>query len=458
MISQSSSQNSDTIVAIATPPGRGGVGIIRISGPKVEPLITELFGTTLTPRYAHLLPLKEQDGSILDTGLALYFPNPHSFTGEDVLEFHGHGGPIVLDMIMRRILALGVRLAKPGEFSERAFLNHKIDLSQAEAIADLINASSEQAAKAASRSLQGEFSHQIQQLLKLIIQLRMYVEAAIDFPEEEINFLSDGRVAAQLQQIITQVQKTLATAEQGSLLREGLQLVIIGKPNAGKSSLLNCLSGRDVAIVTDIPGTTRDILREAIQLDGIPLHLIDTAGLRHSEDVIEQEGIRRAHLEIEKADHILLVADATNISSANAPSLLNELSFTPPPQTAITIVRNKIDLTDENAQIIQHNNVAVINLSAKSTAGIEILKQHLKETAGYNKTSEGGFIARRRHLQALNNAEQALLQAQLQLRQNSGELVAEELRLAQQALGTITGEFTPDDLLGEIFSTFCIGK
>lgn len=449
---------SDTITAIATPAGRGGISIIRISGSRVSEIASSILGQLPPARYASYLPFLAEDQSMLDQGIALYFPKPNSFTGEDVLELHGHGGPIVADLLLRRILQMGIRLANPGEFSERAFLNHKLDLAQAEAIADLINASSEQAARAALRSLQGEFSQKIQELLNLTIHLRMFVEAAIDFPEEEIDFISDGRVAEQLSQIILQLRSTLSAAQQGSILREGLQLIIIGKPNAGKSSLLNQLSGRDTAIVTNIPGTTRDILREAIQIDGIPLHLIDTAGLRHSDDVIEQEGMRRAQQEIEKSDHILLMVDAAEINLSNIKLALDQLPTNIPSNIPLTIIRNKIDLTDETAEIFQQDNFHCINISAKSGVGVNLLKQHLKQVAGFT-TSEGGFIARRRHIDALERAETALLRGETVLLQhNAGELLAEELRAAQQALSTITGEFTPDDLLGEIFASFCIGK
>lgn len=445
----------NTIAALATPPGRGGVGIIRISGANTVAVANAMLGYLPKPRHADYTSFLDQDGSILDQGIALYFPNPNSFTGADVLELHAHGGPVILDCILKRILTLDVRLARPGEFSEQAFLNDKLDLTQAEAIADLIDAASEQAARAAIRSLQGEFSQQIHQLLELLIHLRSYVEAAIDFAEEEIDFLSDGKIQAALTNILDKLHTVLATAQQGTLLREGMTVVIAGRPNAGKSSLLNALSQRDAAIVTNIPGTTRDVLREAIQIDGLPLHIIDTAGIHASTDQVEQEGIRRAWAEIDKADQILLVAD----HEANPIQLITEFFDQRPITHRLTIVCNKIDLNDEAPRLYQENEITYIHLSAKTGDGLPLLREHLKKCMGFNATAEGSFSARRRHLDALKRAEQALLDGLQQLEQHqAGELLAEDLRIAQQALGEITGEFTTEDLLGKIFASFCIGK
>jgi tRNA modification GTPase len=435
--------NTDTIAAIATPPGRGGIGIIRVSGPKTISIATALIGKLPTPRYAQQAAFHDNDNQIIDEGIALYFEGPHSFTGEDVIEFHAHGGPIILDNLLQRILSLGARMAKPGEFSERAFLNDKIDLVQAEAIADLIDSASQQAARAAIRSLQGEFSTRIHDLINALISLRMYVEAAIDFPEEEIDFLSDGKVENTLDNIITRLTQVKRSAHQGALLREGLTVVIAGRPNAGKSSLLNRLSGRETAIVTDIPGTTRDILREHIHLDGIPLHILDTAGLRDSSDSVEKEGIRRAWEEIHKADHILLVVDASQLLSAHQKPLEeseieNELAHEHllikqlPTSIPLTVVKNKIDLTNELPHLFKHEGLTEITVSAKMDQGIDLLKQHLKECVGFNcSPQEGLFSARRRHLDALDRAHGALLNGQHQLKTHrAGELLAEELRLA----------------------------
>jgi len=446
--------NADTIAAVATPPGRGGVGIIRVSGPHVPSLARQLLGSLPQPRLAELHSFRDVTGSVIDEGLCLYFPAPHSFTGEHVLELHGHGGPVILDLLLARILALGARQARPGEFSERAFLNDKLDLAQAEAIADLIDSSTEQAARAAIRSLQGEFSTRVHALVDDLIRLRIYVEAAIDFPEEEIDFLSDGEVQRQLTGIVQRLHDVQAQAYQGSLLREGMALVLAGQPNAGKSSLLNALAGKDAAIVTPIPGTTRDVLREHIQIDGMPLHIIDTAGLRESADPIEQEGVRRAWSEIEQADRVLLVIDDQVGFTESDRDILDRL----PHQLPHTIIYNKIDLTGRTAGAVERESGYEIALSAQTSTGVQQLRAHLKAVMGYRESSATGFSARRRHLDALQRAAARLDDAQRRLDNGDGDLLAEELRLAQQSLSEITGEFSSDDLLGEIFSSFCIGK
>lgn len=447
-----------TIAAVATAPGRGGVGIIRISGPECRSLAKRLLGFVPQPRLATYTAFMAADGSTLDQGIALFFPNPNSFTGEDVLELQGHGGPVVLDMLLAAILAAGARMAKPGEFSERAFLNDKLDLAQAEAIADLIDASSQHAARQAMNSLKGEFSSRINTLVDSLIHLRIYVESAIDFPEEEIDFLSDGKVAADLNRIIDQTDAIISSAQQGVLIREGMKVVIAGRPNAGKSSLLNALAQRDVAIVTDIEGTTRDVLREQIHIDGMPLHIIDTAGLRVASDKVEQIGIERAWQEIEHADRILLMVDTTRQTSLETEDYWQQLAADPVTLAKVTVIYNKLDASgyQPTGQNTSHCEIA---LSAKTGLGIQSLIDHLKSVMGYRQSAEGGFSARRRHLDALNNARQSLFCGQQQLQQHAaGELLAEDLRLAQEYLSEITGRFTADDLLGRIFSSFCIGK
>lgn len=452
--------STDTIVAQATPPGRGGVGILRVSGPKAALVAQTVLGKLPKPRYADYLPFRNDDNSVLDQGIALFFPNPNSFTGEDVLELQGHGGPIILDLLLKRILQIpGVRIANPGEFSERAFLNDKLDLAQAEAIADLIDASSEQAARSAINSLQGAFSSHINEMVESLTHLRIYVEAAIDFPDEEIDFLSDGIIEGKLNAVIAELDDVRAQARQGSLLREGMKVVIAGRPNAGKSSLLNALAGREAAIVTDIAGTTRDVLREHIHIDGMPLHIIDTAGLREASDEVERIGIERAWKEIEQADRVLFMVDSTTTDATTPENIWPEFMARLPKTLPVTVIRNKSDLTGENVEITAQGNYPMIRLSARDGMGIELLRDHLKEAMGFNSNTEGGFLARRRHLQALNTAAEHLQQGHEQLvYAKSGELLAEELRLAQQALSEITGEFTSDDLLGRIFSSFCIGK
>lgn len=443
---------NDTIVAIATPPGRGGVGIVRLSGPKAYSIALGLNGNkTLSPRIATYCSFLSSQNEILDNGLMIYFKAPHSFTGEDIVEFQGHGAPVVLDRLLNESVLLGARLARPGEFSERAFLNDKIDLTQAEAIADLIHASSQTAARMAVRSLQGDFSKRINELNEKLIHLRLFVEAAIDFPEEEIDFLSDGKVAAMLAGVLQELSDIRINASQGAIMREGLSVVIAGRPNAGKSTLINCLAGRDVAIVTDVAGTTRDVMREHILLDDIPLHLVDTAGLRESEDLVEKEGIKRAWQEVSRADCLLMVID---VNSPVCSELSEEIKTALPSSVPIIQIFNKIDA----AKIETKKEENKIYLSAKSGQGLELLKEKIKEVVGYQPT-EGQFLARRRHLQALDQAKDFLLAGQIQLTElRAGELLAEDLRLAHQALCEITGEFSSDDLLGRIFSSFCIGK
>ncbi|MDH1264914.1 tRNA uridine-5-carboxymethylaminomethyl(34) synthesis GTPase MnmE [Pseudomonas sp. GD03944] len=450
----------ETIAAVATAQGRGGVGIVRISGPLAGTLARSLCQRELKPRYAHYGPFFAENDQVLDEGLALFFPGPNSFTGEDVLELQGHGGPVVLDLLLRHCLQLGARLARPGEFSERAFLNDKLDLAQAEAIADLIEASSEQAARNALRSLQGEFSRRVHSLTERLINLRIYVEAAIDFPEEEIDFLADGHVLGLLEAVRNELAGVLREAGQGALLREGMTVVIAGRPNAGKSSLLNALAGREAAIVTEIAGTTRDILREHIHIDSMPLHVVDTAGLRDTDDQVEKIGVERALKAIGEADRILLVVDATAPEAADPFALWPEFLDQRPDPSRVTLIRNKADLSAEPVALeVSEDGHVTISLSAKSSAGLDLLRDHLKACMGYEQTAESGFSARRRHLEALRQASAHLDHGHAQLTlAGAGELLAEDLRQAQHALGEITGAFSSDDLLGRIFSSFCIGK
>jgi tRNA modification GTPase len=444
----------DTIAAIATPPGRGGVGIVRVSGNRCRQIAERMIGRLPTPRMALYTPFIDSAGEAIDQGIALFFPSPHSFTGEDVLELQGHGGPVVMDLLLQRTLQLGARLAAAGEFSERAFFNNKLDLVQAEAIADLIDAETATAARLANRTLQGVFSQQIHRLVEQLIGLRLYVESAIDFPEEEIDFLSDGKVSADLHAIIGQTEAIQKNARTGRLLRDGMTLVIAGRPNAGKSSLLNALAGVDSAIVTEIPGTTRDLLHERIAIDGLPLHIVDTAGLRESSDPVEEEGIRRARRQIEQADRILWVFD----DQADPEHLALDRRLLPS-SVPLTLVRNKIDLSGRQPAISESQEGVEVAMAAKSGAGLDLLTAHLKSCVGYQDQSEGEFIARRRHLDALQRALDHMRQGSAMLCESqAGELLAEDLRQAQQALSEITGEFNADDLLGRIFSTFCIGK
>ncbi|TVP92209.1 MAG: tRNA uridine-5-carboxymethylaminomethyl(34) synthesis GTPase MnmE [Pseudomonadaceae bacterium] len=449
----------DTIAAIATPPGQGGVGIVRLSGPQALIIGQQLAGLTPRPRHAHYGPFSAK-GQVLDQGLTLYFPGPHSFTGEDVLELHGHGGPVVMDLLLKACLDAGARLARPGEFSERAFLNDKLDLAQAEAIADLIEASSEQAARNAVHSLQGAFSQRVNDLTEALIALRIYVEAAIDFPEEEIDFLADGHVLAELQQVRKRLRQVQREAGQGVLLRDGMTVVIAGRPNAGKSSLLNALAGKDSAIVTDIAGTTRDILREHIHIDGMPLHIVDTAGLRDTNDVVEKIGVERALAALADADRILLVIDATESEANDPDQLWPEFLQHRPDPAKTTLIFNKADLSGDAVGLQTAADGRVkLHLSARQGLGIDLLRDHLKACMGFEQTAESLFSARRRHLEALQQASDFLDHGHQQLTVlGAGELLAEDLRLAQQALGEITGAFSADDLLGRIFSSFCIGK
>ena len=450
--------DQDTITSLATPPGRGGVGIIRVSGPACRAIAKAMIGWCPAPRYAHYGPFQGET-AVIDEGIALFFPGPHSFTGEDVLELQGHGGPVIMDLLLERCVQLGARLARPGEFSERAFLNDKLDLAQAEAIADLIDASSRGAAENAVRSLQGEFSRRVASLVQRLIELRIYVEASIDFPEEEVDFLADGHVADSLITIQRELTDVRAAASQGVLMREGMSVVIAGRPNAGKSSLLNALTEQDTAIVTDIEGTTRDVLREHIHLDGMPLHIIDTAGLRDTPDAVEKIGVARAWEEIEKADRVLLMVDAATTDAIDPMAIWPEFVARLQDPSRLTLVRNKIDTSHEVPGLETDTATPVVRLSAKRASGIESLKEHLKSVMGYAATTEGRFSARRRHVEALDRADAALASGMAQLAgHGAGELLAEDLRDAQQALGEITGEFSADDLLGEIFGSFCIGK
>ncbi|HEY1283225.1 MAG TPA: tRNA uridine-5-carboxymethylaminomethyl(34) synthesis GTPase MnmE [Steroidobacteraceae bacterium] len=447
---------TDTIVAAATPPGRGGVGIVRVSGPKAPEIAAVMLGDLPTPRRASLARFLDRRKQPIDVGVALFFPAPHSYTGEHVLELHGHGGPVVVEAVIARVLELGARRAQPGEFTQRAFLNDKVDLAQAESIADLIDAGSREAARAAMRSLQGEFSAMVQGLTEALVELRTYVEAAIDFPEEEIDFLADRQVEDRLLAVRDHLDAIELSARQGRLLREGMTVVIAGRPNAGKSSLLNRLAGYDAAIVTAVPGTTRDVLRERIDIDGMPLHVLDTAGLRESPDEVEREGVRRAQAEIARADRVLFVIDAAADPDARA---YQDERQRLPANVPVTLVFNKCDLAPGLPVADTVSGPPRILLSALSGSGLDVLRTHLKLCMGFQTTESGTVSARQRHLDSLARARAHIDAAERQLRERrAGELVAEELRAAQQDLNEITGEFTPDDLLGRIFSSFCIGK
>lgn len=442
----------ESIAAIATPPGNGGVGVLRISGNNIDHIAQSVLGCVPPPRHASLLPFLDGDGSIIDSGLAIYFPAPNSYTGENVLELQAHGGRVLMALLLNRVIGLGARIAEAGEFTQRAYLNGKLDLAQAEAVADLISCSSEQAVRCAQRSLLGEFSNKINALVNKIIELRCQIESSIDFSEEDIDFLSELSVDRRINQLLSSIEQILGSARQGAVLREGLTVVIAGQPNTGKSTLLNRIAGYDVAIVSDIPGTTRDILKEQIHIDGLPLHFIDTAGLRESNDPIEQEGIKRAKQSIQDADYLLLVTDI------NQQSLDDVESYIESAQIPVIRIINKIDLIGDQAKLLKKHHDVEIHLSAKTGEGMDLLYGYLKQSVGFEST-EDVFLARSRHIQALETAQQGLILALSVLTTSSAiELLAEELRRVQIALSQITGEFVADDLLGEIFSRFCIGK
>ncbi|MCB5190975.1 tRNA uridine-5-carboxymethylaminomethyl(34) synthesis GTPase MnmE [Methylobacillus arboreus] len=442
----------DTIAAIATAPGSGGIGVVRVSGPLSRKVAEGVLGHCPPPRHAAYLPFRDAEQALIDQGIAIYYAAPFSYTGEDVLELQAHGGPALMQILLKRCLGLGARQAEPGEFTRRAYLNDKLDLAQAEAVADVINAATEAAARSAVKSLSGEFSSRIHALLQQLIDLRLYVEACLDFPEEDIDFISQGRVAEKLATVSIGLEAVFREAQQGNLLREGMQVVLVGQPNVGKSSLMNQLAGEEVAIVTSIAGTTRDTIKNSIQINGVPLHIIDTAGLRETTDEVEQQGIARTWRALENAGVALLLLDAAHGIRNMEKSILERL-----PQFLPKIwVHNKIDLESARPKIEQIDGQSHIHLSAKTGAGVELLRQRLLEIAGWQPNGEGIFMARSRHLAALNQVRGHLEIAAGLLLQP--ELFAEELRLAQEALNAITGEFTPDDLLGEIFSRFCIGK
>jgi tRNA modification GTPase len=448
----------DTIAAIATASGAGGIGVVRVSGPLASDIAIQILGHCPAPRHAAYLDFKSGNNELIDRGIAIFYPNPHSYTGEDVLELQAHGGTALMQILLARCIALGARQAEPGEFTRRAYLNDKMDLAQAEAVADVINASTAEAARSAVRSLSGEFSNSINAVLAKLVNLRMYVEACLDFPEEEIDFITQGKVAEKLADVADELNAVFAKAKQGSLLREGIHVVLIGQPNVGKSSLMNALAGEDVAIVTAIAGTTRDTIKSAIQINGVPLHIIDTAGLRETDDEVEKFGIARTWRATETADIALLLLDTANGITDAEKSILGRL----PQEIAKIWVHNKVDLLLDNdklretPEIREMSGETHIYLSAKTGQGLDMLKSQLLKLVGYQANGEGVFMARARHLQALTQVNQHLQSAAKQIK--SAELVAEELRLAQESLSSITGEFTPDDLLGEIFSKFCIGK
>ena len=451
--------DKDTIVAIATATGRGGVGVVRLSGKDLHVYIQGMIGREILPRQASYCRFLDAAGEIIDQGVALYFPAPHSFTGESVLELQGHGGMVILDALVQRCVSLGARVARPGEFSERAFINDKMDLAQAEAIADLIDASSIEAAKSAVRSMQGDFSKLINQLVEEMIEIRIYVEAAIDFPEEEIDFLQDEKLFSALDKLTQDITIVLEKAQQGSLLKDGLTLVLAGRPNAGKSSLLNSLAGNETAIVTPVAGTTRDVLREKIMLNGLPLNIVDTAGLRDTDNEIEAEGVRRAWREIEAADQILFIVDSAQDQAPSLQSVWPEFfDRYPNSKQQLTLVLNKIDISGLSAGAVPGVQTAFA-ISAKEQIGFDALVDHLQKSAGFLGHSEGLFSARRRHLVSLEKALNLVTIGIGQLRDaGAGELLAEDLRQGQKELSEITGQFTSDDLLGRIFSSFCIGK
>lgn len=442
----------ETIAAIATASGAGGIGIVRVSGPASRLIALGILGQCPTPRHAAYLDFKLEDGMLIDRGIAIFYANPHSYTGEDVLELQAHGGTALMQILLARCIELGARQAAPGEFTRRAYLNDKLDLAQAEAVADVISAATVEAAKSAVRSLSGEFSKHINALLLRLTDLRMFVEACLDFPEEEIDFITQGRVAEKLETIMVELMAVFSKAKQGSLLREGIVVVLVGQPNVGKSSLMNQLAGEDVAIVTSVAGTTRDTIKNAIQINGVPLHIIDTAGLRETDDEVEKFGIERTWRATETANIALLLVDAAHGIGEQEKTILARL-----PRGIHKIwVHNKIDVGNTQPSCQEIEGATHIYLSAKTGDGLALLKNQLLALAGYQSNSEGIFMARARHLQALSEVDAHLNSAKKQM--DSAELLAEELRLAQDDLASITGEFTPDDLLGEIFSKFCIGK
>lgn len=444
----------DTIAAIATPFGKGGVAIIRISGPQSSDIAQQLSSRKPQNRKALFTSFYDASNHIIDSGICIYFKGPNSYTGEDIVEVQGHGGIVVINMLLKRIIALGARIAKPGEFTERAFLNNKLDLTQAEAVADIIESTTEHSVRSAQRSLQGTFSKLIHELIGELTELRIYVEAAIDFVDEEIDFLNEGGIEQRIKFLSEKLTLILSNAKTGQLLRDGISVVLVGKPNAGKSSLLNCLTGEETAIVTDVAGTTRDVLKEYIQLDGLPLHIIDTAGIHDSNNLIEQEGIRRAHKEIQYADKVLIIHDVRDQHGIN--EFISQLDSD---NDKRVIIFNKIDLINQPAKVVYSKDGDQIFLSIKTGEGFDLLTDYLKKSVGYDENQEAVFIARQRHVNALSEALIAINNGLIQLQQNqAGEIVAEELRLAQNHLGEITGKISSDDLLGKIFSNFCIGK
>jgi len=444
-------QRLDNIAAIATPPGQGGIGVVRVSGKDLSLITLALVGRVLAPRHATYSTFLDSEGQVIDRGIAIFFPGPNSYTGEDVLELQAHGGTGVLQMLLRRCLSVGARTAQPGEFTLRAFLNNKLDLIQAESVGDLINAASEQAVRSANRSLEGDFSKAINFLVNELITLRMLVEASLDFPEEELDLSDLERIENQLNSIRTKLEQIFKLAKQGSLLREGAQVVLVGQPNVGKSSLLNRLAGEDVALVSEVAGTTRDAIRQEISISGVPIHLIDTAGLRESGDIVENMGMERTKLAMQKADAVIVLMEVHNERPEEHSKIINSI----PKHTPKIYVINKIDLQEQKSRIEIHEGLSYIYLSAKTEAGIDLLRDTLLKLINWQGDT-GVFMARERHLQALENAFQYLHSAALRL--SSLELLAEDLRLAQDELSKITGKFSSDDLLGEIFSRFCIGK
>jgi tRNA modification GTPase len=442
----------DTIAAIATAPGSGGIGVVRVSGPASQAIAIGVLGHCPPPRHAAYLAFKEADGTLIDRGIAIYYAAPHSYTGEEVLELQAHGGPALMQLLLQRCLSLGARQAAPGEFTRRAYLNDKLDLAQAEAVADVISAATAEAARSAVRSLAGEFSQRIHKLRDRLIDLRLFVEACLDFPEEDIDFITQGGVSGKLALIVAELQSVFAGAKQGNLLREGIQVVLVGQPNVGKSSLMNQLAGEEVAIVTSVAGTTRDTIKSAIQINGVPLHIIDTAGLRETSDEVEKHGIARTWRALENAHAALLLVDVTHGITETEKSILTQLRADLPKLW----IHNKIDLTQERPSCVTREGEKHIYLSARTGEGMELLRQELLSIAGWQPGGEGVFMARARHLEALQAVAENLERSGGLLGQP--ELLAEELRLAQESLNTITGEFTSDDLLGEIFSRFCIGK